>query len=771
MADGKRVRGGATPGVSSTSGIASIGLTLAAVMGCSTGPIENQRPNHAPETLLVSGPPDSTTATSYRVHFAWSGTDPDRGGAVDHFEFILVDHPPPGSSGAEGRRTTSITVPGVDDPRWRATTAMESTFVTSADSLPRDPRPGPDENPEEVRRINFERWHTFFIRAIDDRGLPDPTPDYRSFNARTLAPTVAFLPPVVPGYEFRPPIRVTPRWTGEDPIDEFASQPPDSSRWVLIPSEYGYGFPRSGYVSFPDSLYDLPTRFHWSAWKPWNASDGSGVQVQLSDWAPYKHYILAVQAKDEAGAITPVFDWETPGKNNVALIDPVGYADRVTPMLQVDESHLGTVTFARDSRTIEIQAPAGLPLHFRWHGDPLAYGTSIEAYRSGWDQRDPGDDASWEQPWSPTALETRRAFDSGVHWLRIEARDDLGLVVSAAIVIEIVPFTPVRPLLLVDDADYTYAPGEERESDTRWRDALTTIAAEAGFAFDPGLDIFDVYENRGYPPPTSLLFSYGAVVWSNRSGPTRTSALRDVARYSDPFEYTSNPRNFNVVKAYLSAGGKLWIHGFRPARQLWPVERVRPDQWLSPVPVTNWDDGYNPHPGVDSMGTTSIHYMMGIETFESGAGTDTPRSVLQLFCQGFAPAAADAPSLVVDRQRWAQPANQTGLHGRSNIEIYNMPAVLRAQDPPLAPPPDRVLVAYTYVSGEDRGAGLTYPRTANGQPAFLLAKARPGDAHYSCAFCGFEPHLLEFDSQVALCRYVLVDKMGITATPAPKLRP
>ena len=286
------------------------------------------------------------------------------------------------------------------------------------------------------------------------------------------------------------------------------------------------------------------------------------------------------------------------------------------------------------------------------------------------------------------------------------------------------------------------------------------------------MDIFDVYENRRFAPPVPMLFDYEAVVWSNSSGPSRSSALRDLARFYNPFIWRDSGINFNALKVYLAAGGKLWIHGFRPARQLWPDQREA-EEIVDPVNVTNWSDPIDPHLGVDSVGTTSLLYQMGVEMFDAGAGFDTRRTGLQQFCQGFAPAVPDAPRLAVDPQRWPLPPTQSGLHGRPNIEIYNMPAALQEASPALLPPPDRILALYTYVSGlaADPAAGVVFPRTADGQPAFLIAKSRPEDAYFSAAICGFEPHLLDFDSQVALCRYVLVEKMQLGRTPHSPARP
>src|SRR5262249_40297181 len=148
-------------------------LALAAALGGCTSDIEKERPNLPPETRITSGPPDSTAATSYRVELAWSGNDPD--GVVDHYDVLVVDHPAEWDSitGDDVNRVV-ITPPTADDSRWHRTTRLDSTIVVSADTLRRNPVPGLHETPGDVLRQAFERWHTVFVRAVDDHGASDP---------------------------------------------------------------------------------------------------------------------------------------------------------------------------------------------------------------------------------------------------------------------------------------------------------------------------------------------------------------------------------------------------------------------------------------------------------------------------------------------------------------------------------------------------------------------------------------------------------------------
>jgi hypothetical protein len=208
-----------------------------ALAGCGDNDLglDKVRPNMPPETVLASGPPDSTDGTAYRVQLFWSGSDRD--GTVHHYDFIMVDHPPirshiDGDPGDDDSTRVVITVPEPDDPRWAGTASTDSVFITLADSLRRDPRPQPGETNDDVRAEFFRRWHTFFIRAVDNEGAPDPTPDYRSFNARNIAPEVRVLPPVPagPNAEFEAPPVVVFNWSGRDPVDQSNFIAPVASR-------------------------------------------------------------------------------------------------------------------------------------------------------------------------------------------------------------------------------------------------------------------------------------------------------------------------------------------------------------------------------------------------------------------------------------------------------------------------------------------------------------------------------------------------------------
>ena len=121
-----------------------------AQLGCEG--IEQPEPakNKEPETVVTSGPVDSTDAF-YRVPVFWKGFDDD--GLIQGFEYALDD---------------------TLRSDWVFTTRSDSEFVflTALDA------------PEEQLQ---RRFHRFFVRAIDNEGKEDLTPAWIEFFAETQA--------------------------------------------------------------------------------------------------------------------------------------------------------------------------------------------------------------------------------------------------------------------------------------------------------------------------------------------------------------------------------------------------------------------------------------------------------------------------------------------------------------------------------------------------------------------------------------------------------
>jgi hypothetical protein len=168
------------------------------LLSCAKDPLRVDR-NRPPETFLVAAPVDTSIADiaySYRIHLYWRGEDSD--GYVVGYEYSWDDS----SIGA-----------------FHFTTKTDSIFeLTVNDSS--QITGGTGTNPTTARA------HTFFIRAVDNLGKPDPSLtiyNRRVFKAQTVAPVVTFtgaipnplypavLDTVCDGAPF------TVSWSGRDP--------------------------------------------------------------------------------------------------------------------------------------------------------------------------------------------------------------------------------------------------------------------------------------------------------------------------------------------------------------------------------------------------------------------------------------------------------------------------------------------------------------------------------------------------------------------------
>jgi hypothetical protein len=694
-----------------------------------------------------------------------------------------VDHPASDSTisgGPSDPNQVIVRIPEHDDPRWRTTHALDTLIVVRADTLRRDPRPDPndpDDNNEVVRQTTFERWHTFFVRAVDDRGAVDTTPDYRTFNARTLAPTVSLRGVSEPAETFYGypvlPNSLLMKWDGRDPMGDGSTTDPVAARWVLIPLHVDV----RGVHGFPNSIYYLPRGVEWSEWFEWNRSDGRGREARLLN-IPLENryrgdlYVFAVQAMDESGAVTPVFDASTTEKNNAAIFFVSEY---LAPVLTISERLLGVFNFiGDDGRPVQLDVAAGQRIEFRWLADASGYGGEVADFRYGWNLRNPESDAEWEADWSPTLrVSTPRSFADGSHNFYLQCRDRAGVKTSVRMELTVHEVTRRRDLLMVDDSDQP-RPEHEPLEDAQWRTVLDSLVARRpSIVFDPSRDIYDVFDNRSYVLPLEKLFDAKTVIWAvveGRSG----SALNAMGRLFDPFlrVNTGAVPPFNYLNVYLENGGEIWVSGDQAGQVLWPSYR---DVGLLGLPfnITNWDDPREqnpPHP--DSAGVSSLLFRLGVEMLDLGGGGRAPqprRDQLVHNCTGFRryPGVMNAPEFLTTGEYWPLPRDPTlnPRRSRPNVEIYNDPIMLAMPrtGPPLQPPPDLWLPLYSYRSSvpADPAAGIQYPLTADGSPAVILRKARATDQHYSRALCGFEAWLLDIDSHLALADLILLQYMRL----------
>jgi hypothetical protein len=491
--------------------------------------------NQAPEVWLSIAPPEQEIV-AYRLHIFWGGWDPD--GEIDYFEYAITDNPsgiflPADTTGAD---------------KWHRINGLDSVFTFTAD-LPADSSYF-DRTKQEA--YEYQRAHTFFIRAVDKEGARS-RPDFRSFTARNLSPVINIYQPSVSGLILAqvPPI-VTFRWSANDFIssrDEIIS--PDSVRSIFLDVlDFSLDFNQATRY-----IRDNQHAPEWTDWIAYDHPGDSGRFWHAEDPLGFGTYLFAVQVKDEAGAINPVLD---PSRN----MRRIRVSGRTTgPVLTVDNRFMPKIiTSTTNTPTASIDIFADISMQFSFTAEASGYGGTVTGYRYGWNVKDVNDDDEWEISFTPfvasTMLSPPRKFFFGTHVFLVEVIDNSGFKSRATVAVNVVPFTMERDLLIVDDFDEGSSPGfgptlgqlpTDAEHDRFWEDVLQNVN-------------YDVWPVRGRitPIPITTIAKYKAIIWNVWGYPlTNTGAiLTDVIMHGS--------RSINILSPYLEAGGKLLLCGEHP---------------------------------------------------------------------------------------------------------------------------------------------------------------------------------------------------------------
>lgn len=521
-----------------------LGVTLVGCVDNGGTPLKNQDP-----TAWLSSAPPEGTVSSYTVHLYWGGWDPD--GDIRYYEWVVTDN------------TT-----GVFDPadttgagKWHRVFRNDSTFVFTADVLADS---GTD--PNRLLPVDFIRSHTFFLRAVDDQGLSSRNPAYRSFTSRTLSPVVDIIVPTSKGLTpaLVPPIS-TFQWVGRDYVNnEREVQDPDSVRWILLNTKR---FDESWSATL-DYIRDNPNAEEWSDWLYYRTPGDSG-KFFTTGALEFGQYMFAVQVKDEAGAISAVFD---PNRN----VRRIRVSARNTgPLLNVSNKYIGTIISAvPNTPPVIIDIPANIPMEFRFSADASGYGGVASGYRYGWDIQDLNDPAQWEIDYTPfvrtctdrkipCAETPSRAWQFDTHTFYIETVDNSGYASRVAITVNVLPFTMSKPILLVDDWPEN-SPGlaatrgglpSDEEHDAFWEDMLSRVDG-----FDWDADVMQIDDDI----PITAFSDYETVIWvasAAYNGKTG-SVINNVLRFVDPTAPVGTGKvTPNIVALFMSAGGHVLLCG------------------------------------------------------------------------------------------------------------------------------------------------------------------------------------------------------------------
>jgi hypothetical protein len=392
-------------------------------IACAAGCKESSppAPNQLPDTFIVLAPAEGGRTPNHLAIYYRGG---DLDGTIAYYQNILHTDPRFVSDYATVQQR--LQTPEVGDPRWTRVDAASLDLVVLADTLRADPR-------GDIGQGHFDRWHTFWVRAVDGEGGIDATPEGVSFDAYTKAPQVGLESPVVRGQTATLPSVCVMNWGGLDYVDGGEIQQPRQARWVLRRVQLDGGGQPLGY---PDSLYDLPDSV-WSAWKNWTAADSTGREAVVRRAVPdgQEHaYVFAIQGRDDGGAVTPQFDASTASANNYAVLKldgslPVG----PTVVVRARGDSISSWTFADSIPPLQGTALTDT-LVLTWTVQARQYGGNSRDCRYGWNITNPSDDGQWTA-WSATGRTSApHAFTAGVEEFCVQCRDQLRQVRTGCIV-------------------------------------------------------------------------------------------------------------------------------------------------------------------------------------------------------------------------------------------------------------------------------------------------------------------------------------------------
>ncbi len=528
--------------------IALLLLGSSAVSSCGKDAIIGvEVPNTPPETQVTSTPP-TLSETGYSVRFFWSASDPD--GAVEGFLWRISDN------GSDGMVDVADTL-GL---AWNYTEVTDSTFVVNADmsEFPPDVAIG-GLTPKSWR---FWQTHTFFLRAVDDRGAVDPTPASVSFTATTIAP---FVSRTLPVGDAGPsctsgPLALAFGWEAVDPDNPEGE--PEFIRYKLIPvfGNDGACYTRSQFAA--STIVQDSENIPWSRWIRYDAPLDSGKIVRFSPQGVSNNdrFIFLAQARDVAGAITPTFEW---GQN----VWHIRATANKFPELEVSERYLGGATFRSIGGGKAFAIVSRQPLEFTWSASAASYGGLIEGYKYGFDVADPNDpnDEGWFVDWGIGTNWQRslpRTFSQGSPNFVVQVRDNSGSISRAVYqfqVIQIAQRSEQETLLFVDDA-LTDIVGRDAIEDAGWASFLAGIR---GFQFaNHSIDAKTETPRLTF----ALANEYKAVIWYT-SASSQTYLAQQLAPRS------SSDVQFNWLEIYQRFVGNVLMVG--PSAMIRTIERLQ----------------------------------------------------------------------------------------------------------------------------------------------------------------------------------------------------
>jgi hypothetical protein len=460
------------------------------VLGCSKEP-GTPYPNIPPQTTL-SFSPDNGGSAEYRVRMNWFGWDED--GEIAFFE-TAWDKPDSVASW-----TKWIDIAG------RAVVSTDSVFYLRA--------------ADEFDQTNGYAAHSFAVRAVDNDGARDASPESLSFTAFTALPETEITrgPAAVTG-----PM-VTFEWTARDRDGVIAAYDyrlfaREDNEWVQVA---------------PDPEVASSIRV--------------GPDVTSVLFGPISGYHkFEVWATDDAGAAD-----QTPAVSLFTVNPELAGAELV-----ISTNVFGIHKFRGPIWPERYNTPMpifnGERLLFAWGADASDYGGEVVGYRYAYD-----DTSTWPA-WSIFARRYEVTPSVGRHSLYISALDNANEITRARIYFDVVEASLDEFILIVDD--YT-----DKENQANWGTDTDRNSFYNGLLAGYERDRFEWQpsENldssgRATPPDVETLRGASTVIWYCDFA-TAASVIDDVFHPSQP--------TYNALAGYLRVGGNIVLCGTAVASQI-----------------------------------------------------------------------------------------------------------------------------------------------------------------------------------------------------------
>jgi hypothetical protein len=540
---------------------------VALMPGCSGDDGGERGANLAPDTFISFGP-DQGSRTYFKVQFYWYGTDGD--GTVSRFQVATVPD----------ITLDSLENLDFDQLHYATTAATESTFVLPADSCC---------SSSGTAQLALSYWG-LAVRAVDNIGVPDPTPATLFFQASNVVPKVKVTIPRK--YIILAQTATSNQyfeWRGSDADGDISRMwykyiisavkksdytdirqiPP-----ALPPIDYVYTQPKAPNAVTPEG--------YWSDWVPPDCTYVKDANLSSFIERSKEYYCrFAVTCRDEGGAALPepLYGDLYNSNNNWVMMIILAQGSGVDAY--VDAGALGRRHSWGEAEYKNSVAGLfeGTQVQFKfWGSEKRDEGKLVREYRYYYDDPEDPRTSTWNYWTSTEPLRDKTASPEwlvrypsdgstfvptlGPHVFALELRDLSKEVTHCEFRLEVLQGPVGKPnmVYLVDDdiADWMSPRYQwsEQGSDSLWAAVLDPYDRE----------IFDTGSNPASPHkievPVRRIADATTVIWDVDQDPEDPRCQLTSVCYE----------RGNYLNSYVKVGGNLIIIGRDPifACQFWP---------------------------------------------------------------------------------------------------------------------------------------------------------------------------------------------------------